>query len=208
MVSHRKALPAEFSWLPVRILQDSLHFDECNHNSVVISQHIYKHLILGYSAPTHMSTELIIEAEEEKQVWFMTEGSTLDGSDSSLDQAPKRNELMLFDSSNSDMEFSTCLHRRGVRRTFLGYVVPARSLSRLTSGRKLRLSKIPSSEGLPATSYRDDSAIVLDNEEIVNGIETFVKLTAYDVESIVGVGEDPSDEGYLYDGSEEEEINT
>ncbi|KAK9432633.1 hypothetical protein V1505DRAFT_365216, partial [Lipomyces doorenjongii] len=45
MVSHRKALPAEFSWLPVRILQDSLHFDDCNHNSVVRSQHIYKHVI-------------------------------------------------------------------------------------------------------------------------------------------------------------------
>ncbi|KAK9362941.1 hypothetical protein V1504DRAFT_446929 [Lipomyces starkeyi] len=355
MVSHRKALPAELgSWLPVQILQDSPALDQVppmpglqsqQYSQIRSgSQHIYKDVIRnyiqrrsypGYSAPKHISTELIIRAEEEKQVWIMMEDSrTSEGSDSSLDQAPtkKRSDSFVLDShdrsrctsadsSTSDMEFSTCHEhttsgnakcqlfrspyqerfnrpdesamlklssRRGVRRTFPGYVVPARSLSCLTSGRRqLRLSKLPPSpsirspiqsmvylpknddsedadkdgiddvfattdkadmkertfdilhiyssedafaeEGLPATSCRDDSAIVLDYEEIVNGFETYLKpessrptyiaradvphensedSTGYDIESIVDAGEDPSDEDYVYDGSDEEEINT
>ncbi|KAK9329863.1 hypothetical protein V1520DRAFT_342096 [Lipomyces starkeyi] len=349
MVSHRKTLPAELgSWLPVQILQDSPALDQVppmpglqsqQYSQIRSgSQHIYKDVIRnyiqrrsypGYSAPKHISTELIIRAEEEKQVWTMMEdSSTSEGSDSSLDQAPtkKRNDGFVLgsrsrctsaDSSTSDMDFSTCHEpttsrsakcqlirspyqerfnrpneiamlklssRRGVRRTFPGYVVPARSLSCLTSCRRqLRLSKLPSSlsirspiqsmiylpknddsevgiddefattekadmkertfdilhiyssedafaeEGLPATYCRNDSAIVLDYEEIVNGFETYLKpessrpayiaravvpheksedSTGYDIESIADAGEDPSNEDYVYDGSDEEEINT
>ncbi|KAK9373749.1 uncharacterized protein V1513DRAFT_448009 [Lipomyces chichibuensis] len=210
MVSHQKELPAELgSWLPAQILQDSPALDQVppmpglqsqQYSQIRNgSQHIYKDTIRnyiqrrsypGYSAPKLISTELIIEAGEERQVIIMTEDcSTPEGSDSSLDQAPtkkrddgfvldshNRSNCISVDSSTSDMEFGTrhdlttsgnakcqlirspsqerfnrpdeiamlkVSSRRGVRRTFPGYVVPSRSLSCLTSGRRqLQLSSL------------------------------------------------------------------
>ncbi|KAK9347934.1 hypothetical protein V1522DRAFT_399851 [Lipomyces starkeyi] len=308
MVSHRKALPAELgSLLPVQILQDSTALDQVppmpglqsqQYSQIRSgSQHIYKDVIRnyirrrsypGYSAPKHISTELIIRAEEEKQVWIMMEdSSTSEGSDSSLDQAPtkKRNDSFVLDSHErttsghakcqlfrspyqerfnrpDEIAMLKLSSRRGVRRTFPGYVVPARSLSCLTSGRpQLRLSNLPPSLSIrsPIQSMvylpKNDDSEDADKDGIDDEFattdkadmnertfdilhiyssedafaETYLKpessrptniaradvphenledSTGYDIGSIVDAGEDPSDEDYVYDGSDEEEINT
>ncbi|KAK9322962.1 hypothetical protein V1517DRAFT_321848 [Lipomyces orientalis] len=173
--------------------------------------------------------------------------------------------------------------RRGVRRTFPGYVIPSRVMSRPPSRRRApRLSNLLSfsiqspiqsdiylssydctedededlrdndfadqmkgmpvdisqlhlsgdkfaEERLPDASYRDDSAIALDDDNFESESEVYVKserspaytwrpdtsletseedCTVYGIESTVAIADNPSDEDCVSEGSDEEVINT